>query len=70
LRAAIAAAAGVRIVVDLTASSYFDRSGLRVLLESVLGFVVKSLFWLAIVGIVLFIATAAFGAVRRGRVPR
>jgi anti-anti-sigma factor len=33
LRAAIAAAAGARIVVDLTASSYFDRSGLRVLLE-------------------------------------
>lgn len=31
---------------------------------AVLGFVVKSLFWLAIVGIVLFLATGAFGAVR------
>lgn len=31
--AAIAAATGVRIVVDLTAANYFDRSGVRVLLE-------------------------------------
>jgi hypothetical protein len=31
---------------------------------AVLGFVVKSLFWLAIVGIVLFLATGAFGAMR------
>jgi anti-anti-sigma factor len=31
--AAIAAATGERIVVDLTAASYFDRSGLRALLE-------------------------------------
>jgi hypothetical protein len=40
------------------------------LVLAVLGFVVKSLFWLAIVGIVLFVATAAIGAARRGRVPR
>lgn len=32
---------------------------------AVLGFVVKGLFWLAIVGIVLFLATAAYGAVKR-----
>ncbi|GJF03773.1 hypothetical protein PSD17_27320 [Pseudonocardia sp. D17] len=31
----------------------------------VLGFAVKSLLWLAIIGIVLFIATGTFGAVRR-----
>lgn len=31
----------------------------------VLGFAVKSLLWLAIIGIVLFIATGIFGAVRR-----
>ena len=35
------------------------------LVITVLGFVIKSLFWLAIVGIVLFIATGIFGAVRR-----
>ena len=34
-----------------------------------IGFVVKSLFWLAIVAIVLFIATGVFGAMRR-RAPR
>lgn len=32
---------------------------------SVLGFVVKGLVWLAIIGIILFVATAAFGFVRR-----
>jgi hypothetical protein len=32
---------------------------------SVVGFVVKGLVWLAIVGIVLFLATAAVGFVRR-----
>jgi len=32
---------------------------------AVIGFVVKGLVWLAIVGIVLFLATAAFGWVRR-----
>lgn len=34
------------------------------LVLAVIGFVVKSLFWLAIVGIVLFIATAAYGAIK------
>jgi hypothetical protein len=38
-------------------------------LLAVIGFVVKSLFWLAIIGIVLFIATGVFGAMRR-RAPR
>jgi len=37
---------------------------------SVLGFVVKGLVWLAIIGIVLFLATAAFGYLRRGRASR
>ncbi|GAA4756599.1 hypothetical protein [Actinomycetospora chibensis] len=32
---------------------------------AVLGFVIKGLFWLAIVGIVLFVATAAVGAAKR-----
>lgn len=36
---------------------------------AVIGFAVKSLFWLAIVGIILFIATGIFGAMRR-RAPR
>jgi hypothetical protein len=31
----------------------------------IVGFIVKSLFWLAIVGIVLFVATIGFGALRR-----
>ena len=35
------------------------------LVLAVVGFVVKSLFWLAIMAIVLFIATAAFGWVKR-----
>jgi hypothetical protein len=30
----------------------------------ILGFAVKTLFWLAIVGIVLFIITGIFGAIR------
>lgn len=34
---------------------------------SVLGFVVKGLFWLAIVGIILFVGTVIFGMLRRGR---
>ena len=34
-------------------------------LFAIVGFVVKSLFWLAILGIVLFVATGIFGAVRR-----
>jgi hypothetical protein len=36
---------------------------------AVVGFAVKSLFWLAIVGIILFVATGIFGAMRR-RAPR
>ena len=35
------------------------------LVLAVLGFVIKSLFWLAIVGIVLFIATGVWGAMRQ-----
>ncbi len=35
------------------------------LVVAVLGFVVKGLLWLAIVGIVLFLATLAYGAVKR-----
>lgn len=31
---------------------------------SVLGFVIKGLFWLAIIGLVLFAATALFGFVQ------
>jgi len=31
----------------------------------VIGFVVKSLLWLAIVGIVLFLGTVAWGAIKR-----
>lgn len=33
----------------------------------VVGFVVKTLFWLAIIGIALFVATGIFGAIRGGR---
>jgi hypothetical protein len=32
---------------------------------AVIGFVVKSLLWLAIIGIILFLVTAVFGAMRR-----
>lgn len=35
------------------------------LVLTIVGFVVKSLFWLAVVGIVLFLATGVFGALRR-----
>ena len=31
----------------------------------VVGFVVKSLLWLAIIGLVLFVATGVWGAIRR-----
>ena len=31
----------------------------------VIGAVIKGLFWLAVVGVVLFLATAAFGWMRR-----
>lgn len=37
---------------------------------SVLGFVVKGFFWLAVVGILLFVGTVIFGMVRRGSTPR
>ncbi|WP_018330633.1 hypothetical protein [Actinomycetospora chiangmaiensis] len=40
------------------------------LVLAVLGFVVKGLFWLAIVGIVLFVATAIFGGVKRSSLRR
>lgn len=35
------------------------------LVLAVLGFVIKGLFWLAIIGIVLFLATAGWGWLRR-----
>ena len=35
------------------------------LVLAVLGFVVKGLLWLAVVGIVLFVATAAWGYLKR-----
>jgi uncharacterized membrane protein (Fun14 family) len=31
----------------------------------VIGAIVKGLFWLAVIGVVLFLATAAFGWIRR-----
>ncbi|MCP2166173.1 hypothetical protein [Goodfellowiella coeruleoviolacea] len=31
---------------------------------SVLGAVVKGLFWLAVIGVVLFLGTAAYGAIK------
>jgi hypothetical protein len=34
---------------------------------TVIGFVVKALFWLAVVGAILFVATAAIGWVNRDR---
>ncbi|WP_300019668.1 hypothetical protein [Pseudonocardia sp.] len=37
---------------------------------TVVGFVVKSLFWLAVVGLVLFAGTAAYGAIRRNEARR
>ncbi|MFC4945173.1 hypothetical protein [Pseudonocardia sp. GCM10023141] len=37
---------------------------------AVVGFAVKSLLWLAIVGIILFVATGIIGAVRRRGVTR
>jgi hypothetical protein len=35
------------------------------LVLAVVGFVVKSLLWLAVLGLVLFVATGIFGAMRR-----
>lgn len=40
------------------------------LVLAILGFVIKGLFWLAVVGIVLFLATAALGVVRRSAARR
>jgi LPXTG-motif cell wall-anchored protein len=37
---------------------------------SVIGFVVKGLVWLAIIGLILFVGTAAIGFVRRKSVGR
>jgi len=34
------------------------------LVLAILGFVIKGLFWLAVVGIVLFLGTAAYGAIK------
>ena len=36
------------------------------LVFAILGFVIKSLLWLAIVGIILFVITALWGFIRRG----
>ena len=36
------------------------------LILSVLGFVIKGLVWLAVIGIVLFLITAVVGFIRRG----
>jgi len=35
------------------------------LVLAVLGFVIKGLFWLAVIGIILFLATLAYGWVKR-----
>lgn len=35
------------------------------LVLAILGFVIKGLVWLAIIGIVLFLVTAAYGALKR-----
>ena len=35
------------------------------LVLAVLGFVIKGLFWLAIIAIVLFLATGAYGAIKQ-----
>jgi len=32
---------------------------------AVVGFAIKGLFWLAIIGLILFVATAIIGAIRR-----
>ena len=36
------------------------------LVLAVLGFVIKGIFWLAVIGIVLFVVTAIVGYIRRG----
>ena len=40
------------------------------LLLAILGFVVKGLFWLAVIGIVLFVVTVGFGAAKRSSLRR
>jgi hypothetical protein len=40
------------------------------LVLAVLGFVVKGLFWLAVIGIVLFVVTVGFGASKRSSLRR
>jgi len=40
------------------------------LVLAVLGFVVKGLLWLAIIGVVLFVVTAGFGAAKRSALRR
>jgi hypothetical protein len=40
------------------------------LVLALLGFLIHGLFWLAIIGIVLFLATAAFGAAKRSTLRR
>ena len=40
------------------------------LVISVIGFVIKSLFWLGIIGVILFVATAAIGAFRGKSITR
>jgi len=40
------------------------------LILSVVGFAIKGLIWLAIIGIILFIGTAAIGVVRRNKLRR
>lgn len=37
---------------------------------TVLGAVIEGLFWLAVVGGVLFLATAAYGAIKGGKSPK
>lgn len=37
---------------------------------SIVGFMVKGLFWLAIIGVVLFVGTVIFGMLRRGSTTR
>ncbi len=40
------------------------------LIATVIGFAFKGLLWLAIIGIILFVATAAIGFVRRNAIRR
>lgn len=36
-------------------------------LLAILGFIIEGLFWLAVIGLVLFVATAAWGWLKRKR---